>query len=235
LEPRRAVFPARGEIGYRMDRLMFITFEGIEGCGKSTQAGMLRDLLQSRGMSVLVTREPGGSPIGEQIRHILLDPGNHGMVALAELLLYEASRCQHVEAVIKPALDAGKVVICDRFFDASTAYQGYARGLGIAMVEHLNLVATGGRRPDLTIVLDLPVEVGLRRLGRNLDRIEREAVEFHRRVRQGYLKIAEKEAGRVKVVNAAGTIDDTFTSVKNLIDSIGAPGPVAPGPREEGR
>ena len=235
METVRGGFRVRREVGHYMDRLMFITFEGIEGCGKSTQAGMLRDLLQSRGTSVLVTREPGGSPIGEQIRRILLDPGNHGMVALAELLLYEASRCQHVEAVIKPALDAGTVVICDRFFDASTAYQGYARGLDVAMVERLNLVATGGRKPDLTIVLDLPVEMGLRRLGRSLDRIEREAVEFHRRVRQGYLKIAESEPGRVKVVNAAGTIDDTFLNVRNLIDSIGTPGPIAPGSREEKR
>jgi dTMP kinase len=214
---------------------MFITFEGIEGCGKSTQAGLLRELLEGRGLSVLVTREPGGSPIGEQIRHILLDPGNHGMVALAELLLYEASRCQHVEAVIKPALDAGKVVICDRFFDASTAYQGYARGLDIAMVGRLNLVATGGRKPDLTIVLDLPVDMGLMRLGRNLDRIESEAVEFHERVRQGYLKIAENEPGRVKVVNAGGTIDDTFLEVKRLIDKLDSPGPVVLKPRKEGR
>jgi dTMP kinase len=218
-----------------VDRSVFITFEGIEGCGKSTQAGLLRELLEGRGLSVLVTREPGGSPIGEQIRHILLDPGNHGMVALAELLLYEASRCQHVEAVIKPALDAGKVVICDRFFDASTAYQGYARGLDIAMVGRLNLVATGGRKPDLTIVLDLPVDMGLMRLGRNLDRIESEAVEFHERVRQGYLKIAENEPGRVKVVNAGGTIDDTFLEVKRLIDRLDSPGPVVLKPRKEGR
>jgi dTMP kinase len=172
---------------------------------------------------VLVTREPGGSPIGEQIRRILLDPGNHGMVPLAELLLYEASRCQHVEAVIKPALSDGKVVICDRFFDASTAYQGYARGLDIKMVGELNLVATGGRKPDLTIVLDLPVDMGLRRLGKSLDRIEREAVEFHERVRAGYLKIAENEPARVKVVNAARSVDDTFAEVKHLIEGVISP------------
>jgi dTMP kinase len=202
---------------------VFITFEGIEGSGKSTQAALLKAFLEAQGLEVLVTREPGGSPIGEQIRHILLDPGNHGMVPLAELLLYEASRCQHVEAVIRPALDRGKTVICDRFFDASTAYQGYARGLGIKMVGELNLVATGGRKPDLTIVLDLPVDMGLRRLGRSLDRIEREAVEFHERVRQGYLRIAEDESERVKVVDAAGTVDDTFSDVRSLVEKLISP------------
>jgi dTMP kinase len=201
----------------------FITFEGIEGSGKSTQAEMLKAFLEGLGLEVLLTREPGGSPIGEQIRRVLLDPDNHGMVPLAELLLYEASRCQHVEAVIRPAIEAGKTVICDRFFDASTAYQGYARGLEIKMVGELNLVATGGRKPDLTIVLDLPVDVGLRRLGRNLDRIEREAVEFHERVRQGYLRIAEDEPDRVKVVNSAGSVDDTFSDVRNLIDRLISP------------
>ncbi len=206
-----------------MEHGTFITFEGIEGSGKSTQAALLKAFLEEQGLEVLVTREPGGSPIGEQIRHVLLDPGNHGMVPLAELLLYEASRCQHVEAVIRPALERGNAVICDRFFDASTAYQGYARGLGIKMVGELNLVATGGRKPDLTIVLDLPVEMGLRRLGRNLDRIEREAVEFHERVRQGYLRIAEDEPDRVKVVNAAGTVDDTFSDVKDLVEKLISP------------
>ena len=201
----------------------FITFEGIEGSGKSTQAGLLQTFLKEQGLEVLVTREPGGSPIGEQIRHILLDPGNHGMVPLAELLLYEASRCQHVEAVIRPALQAGKMVICDRFFDASTAYQGYARGLDIKMVGDLNLVATGGRKPDLTIVLDLPVDVGLRRLGRELDRIEREAVAFHERVRQGYLRIAADEPERVKVVDAARRVDDTFHDVRELVEKLIAP------------
>ena len=201
----------------------FITFEGIEGSGKSTQASLLRGFLEEQGLQVLVTREPGGSPIGEQIRGILLDPGNHGMVPLAELLLYEASRCQHVEAVIRPALEDGKTVICDRFFDASTAYQGYARGLEIKMVGDLNLIATGGRKPDLTIVLDLPVDVGLRRLGRNLDRIEREAVAFHERVRRGYLRIAEDEPERVKVVNATGTIDDTFSDVRRLAEKLISP------------
>jgi dTMP kinase len=198
----------------------FLTFEGIEGSGKSTQAALLKDFLEERGLDVLVTREPGGSPIGEQIRSILLDPDNRGMVPLAELLLYEASRCQHVEAVIRPALEDGKTVICDRFFDASTAYQGYARGLGIEMVEELNLVATGGRKPDLTVVLDLPVDIGLKRLGRSLDRIESEAVEFHERVRQGYLRIADGEPDRVKVVNATGSVDDTFSYVKHLVEKL---------------
>jgi dTMP kinase len=208
-----------------MGQGVFITLEGIEGSGKTSQTNLLKAFLEEQRREVLVTREPGGSPIGEQIRQILLDPGNHGMKPLTELLLYEASRCQHVEAVIRPALDEGKTVICDRFFDASTAYQGYARGLGIGMVTELNLVATGGRKPDLTIVLDLPVDIGLKRLGKNLDRIEREAVEFHKRVREGYLKIAEDEPARVKVVNATGTIDDTFTEVRTIVEKVISPGP----------
>jgi dTMP kinase len=203
-----------------MDTGVFITLEGIEGSGKTSQAELLRHMLMGLGLGVVLTREPGGSPIGEQIRRILLDRGNHGMAALTELLLYEASRCQHVAAVIEPALVSGKCVICDRFYDASTAYQGYGRGLGAGTVTDLNLVATGGRKPDVTIVLDLPVEEGLKRLGRNLDRIEAEDVEFHERVRQGYLEIARQEPERVKVVDATGSIQQTFAKVRVVIEGL---------------
>ncbi len=197
---------------------IFITFEGIEGSGKSTQAQLIRDLLIGMGFEVVLTREPGGSPIGEKIREILLDSSNREMEAMTELLLYEASRYQHVAEVIRPALDDGKIVICDRFFDASTAYQGYGRGIKIDTVNKLNLIATNGLRADLTIVLDLPVEEGLRRLGRRPDRIEGEKAEFHERVRQGYLKIAESEPERVKLLNARGSIDETFEKVKQVIN-----------------
>jgi dTMP kinase len=199
---------------------VFITLEGVEGCGKSTQAELLRDFLRERGLEVVLTREPGGSAIGEKIREILLDPSHLGMVPITELLLYEASRSQHVEEVIRPALDSGKVVICDRFYDASTAYQGFARGIGIDRVGQLNLVATGGRKPDLSIVLDLPVTSGLKRLGKNLDRIEGETVEFHERVRNGYLEIAHREPERVKVVDATGSVEATFVKVRQLVESL---------------
>jgi dTMP kinase len=201
-----------------MARGYFITLEGIEGSGKTTQAERLRDLLARRGLDVVVTREPGGSPIAEKIREILLDPRNRKMVALTELFLYEASRTQHVAEVIRPALEAGKTVICDRFFDASTAYQGNARGLDMETVERLNLLATGGIVPDLTIVLDLPAEVGLRRLKRSRDRIESEAIEFHERVRQGYLKLARLYPDRIKVVDASGGIDDISLAVAGTME-----------------
>jgi len=201
-----------------MARGHFITLEGIEGSGKTTQAARLKDLLVRKGLDVVVTREPGGSPIAEKIREILLDPRNRKMVALTELFLYEASRTQHVAEVIRPALEAGKTVICDRFFDASTAYQGNARGLDMETVERLNLLATGGIVPDLTIVLDLPAEAGLRRLKRSRDRIESEAIEFHERVRQGYLKLARLYPDRIKVVDASGGIDDISLAVAGTLE-----------------
>jgi dTMP kinase len=203
-----------------LDKGIFITFEGIEGCGKSTQAKRVLESLIESGLEVVFTREPGGSCIGEQIRNILLDPANDAMVPLTELLLYEASRHQHMAEVIDPALEAGKVVICDRFYDASTAYQGHARGLNVEDVERLNLIASAGKRPDLTIILDLPAEIGLKRIGKNPDRIEGEGVEFHERVRAGYLKIAANEPDRVKVVDGSGTIEETFKRVWAPVESL---------------
>lgn len=203
-----------------MARGMFITFEGIEGCGKTTQVELLRKYLTGLGHEVLVTREPGGSPIGEKIRDILLDPGNCGMTALTELLLYEASRAQHVVDVIRPALESGVTVISDRFYDASTAYQGHARGLGADTVMELNLIATGGLEPDLTIVLDLPASEGLRRLGRDLDRIESEAIDFHEKVRNGYIEVAGKDPERVKVVDSSGAIETTASEVVKIVEDL---------------
>lgn len=203
-----------------MEAGILITLEGIEGSGKTTQAELIRDLLTDRGYEVLITREPGGSPIGEKIRKILLDTSNRGMEPLTELLLYEASRHQHVKEVIDPALRAGKVVVCDRFYDASTAYQGFGRGIEIDTVNMLNMVATGGRKADLTIVLDLPVDDGLTRLGQNLDRIEAETVEFHERVRRGYLEVAQREPDRVRVVKATGSVEEIFDTVKSIIDNV---------------
>jgi dTMP kinase len=206
-----------------MDSGIFITLEGIEGCGKTTQAGLLKDFLVGQGYEVVLTREPGGSSISEKIRQILLDTANSSMVALTELLLYEASRSQHVSETIQPALRRGAFVICDRFYDASTAYQGYGRGIDVETVTELNLVATGGLKPDLTIVLDLPVTEGLKRLGRNLDRIEGETPGFHEKVRKGYVRIADSEPERVRIVDASGSIEQTFLKIRPILEAIIAP------------
>ncbi|MDZ7695783.1 MAG: dTMP kinase [Deltaproteobacteria bacterium] len=192
---------------------MFITFEGIEGCGKTTQARRLVENLNGVGIDAVLTLEPGGTTLGAEIRSILLDARNEHLPALAELLLYEADRCIHVTSVIKPALTAGKWVICDRFFDATTVYQGYARGLDLEMIRSLNLEAAHHLTPDMTILIDCPVEVGIgRAVKRNLshedqgqDRFERERIEFHRRVKDGYLRMAEKEAGRFVVMDGMST------------------------------
>lgn len=189
---------------------LFITFEGIEGCGKSTQVRLLAETLKEKGIPCIVTREPGGTPIGSRIRDILLNPDHSGMAPEAELLLYAADRAQHVREVIKPSLDKERIVICDRFTDATAAYQGFGRGLDILLIHELNRIASIGIRADLTILLDCPVETGIQRaLRRNSkngdikdDRFEKEAMTFHRKVRDGYLLAAQAEPERIKVVDA---------------------------------
>jgi dTMP kinase len=173
----------------------FITFEGIEGSGKST----LVDLVAGRvGERALRTREPGGTAIGRALRSVLLDPGSGDLSPLAELLLYFADRAQHVAEVVRPALDAGRVVLCDRYVESSLAYQGYGRGLGRESIRKLAEIATGGLRPELIVFLDVPVEVGLQRVGRRgrHDRLEREVGAFHEKVRAGYLELMAAEPGR---------------------------------------
>jgi dTMP kinase len=196
---------------------MFITFEGIEGCGKTTQVRLLEEFLKLRSHDVVLTREPGGTRIGDQIRKILLSIENRGMFPVTELFLYAAARNQHVQEVIIPALKDGKIVLCDRFADATTAYQGAARKIEKDFLDQVHFIATGGLKPDLTIVLDCPAEVGLNRARirnekNNIqgveDRFEQETMLFHERVRQGYLDIAQKEPSRVKVVNAMQSVED---------------------------
>ena len=194
---------------------LFITLEGIEGSGKSTQIRRLADYLVKQGLPVLLTREPGGCAIADAVRAILLDPKNQAMTSRTELLLYAAARSQHVEQVILPALAAGTTVLCDRFFDATTAYQGGGRGLDGALIAQLNSIATGGLQPDLTLLLDFPAEEGLSRARhRNqhdnlLDegRFELEALDFHRRVRQRYLELAQREK-RFRVIDACGSAEE---------------------------
>lgn len=193
----------------------FISFEGIEGSGKTTQIRWLADRLQSRGHEVLITREPGGCPIADQIRRILLHPDNDSLVPRAELLLYAAARAQHVAEVIRPALQQGRMVLCDRYCDATLAYQGYARGLDLPLVKQLNELAAGNCLPHLTLLLDMPPDRGLQRaLQRNTaaadlaeGRFEQESLAFHRKVRDGYLDLARLEPHRIRIVDAEGSLE----------------------------
>ncbi len=204
-------------------RGLFITFEGTEGSGKTTQIQRLSAALTQVGYVVLVTREPGGTQISQQIREILLNPNRREMAWETELLLFAAARAQHVSEVIAPALEAGKLVISDRFSDSTIAYQGYGRGLDLGMIRHLNQIATKGLSPDLTFVLDLPVEIGLQRAVQNrgaLDRLELERLEFHRRVREGYLTIASQEPHRVKIIDAQADINQAYEPIKAEVDRL---------------
>ncbi len=177
-------------------RGVFIVFEGIDGCGKSTQLSALQARLRAQGMEPVVIREPGGTPVGEQIREILLEcPGE--MEPLTELLLYEASRSELTRKVLRPALEAGQIVLADRFAMASLAYQGYGRGLDLTLVQHFNTIATEGIEPSMTIILDVPVEVALARKGRAFDRLERAGREFHERVRRGYQQLAQQSSQNI--------------------------------------
>ena len=183
---------------------IFITFEGIEGCGKTTQARLLHKYLKKRFKTVVLTREPGGMRITMRIRRILLDPRNSKLAPLAELFLYLADRAQHMRELIKPTLAAGGIVICDRHADASVAYQGVGRGIGFDGTRKLNSIATGGVRPGLTFLLDVPPRTGLKRvLGRRRipDRMENEKIAFYNRVRKGYLRLAKMERRRIVIVN----------------------------------
>ena len=181
----------------QMDKGLFVTFEGIDGCGKTTQVTALRQSLEEKGTKVIVIREPGATLIGEKIRAILLDNANCGMSSETEVLLYEAARAQIVNEVIRPALREGKVVICDRFYDSSVAYQGYARGLSLESIDSLNRFATGGLEPDLTYLLDLPAEAAWTRMNKregSHDRLEIEGLGFMEKVRAGYLELAGMHA-----------------------------------------
>jgi len=201
----------------------FITLEGIDLCGKTTQIEKLASYLQERGMEVVISREPGGPPISEKIREILLDPENGAMTALTELLLYEASRSQHTEELIRPALEAGKWVVSDRYGDASFAYQGFGRKLGGELVRRLNRLATSGLVPDLTIVLDLPPEEAARRFkgeGWKADRLERERADFHHRVREAYLQLSGEEPERVKIIDGRGTVESIAVQIRAVVDRL---------------
>jgi dTMP kinase len=192
---------------------MFVTFEGIEGCGKTTQARLLYEWLLSKGESAVLTREPGGTPAGEEIRRLLLAYRGEKFPPFAELCLYIADRSFHVQNLILPSLEKGRHVVCDRFSDSTVAYQGYGRGLNIELIRQMNRRATGSLVPDVTFLIDVPVEVGLSRLRRSPDRMEGEPLEFHQKVRQGFLKIAEENPDRVVVVDGTQSVESVFSQV----------------------
>jgi dTMP kinase len=192
--------------------MAFITFEGIEGCGKTTQLQRLAGLL---GPGTVTTREPGGTPIGRAVRDLLLDPANRAMAPMTELLLYFADRAQNVAEVIHPALTEGRIVLGDRHVESSLAYQGYGRGLPLAAIRELAALATGGLRPDAIVLIDVPVELGLARVGRRgtHDRLEREVLAFHERVRAGFAALVAEEPSRWLCLDGAAGEDDVFAAL----------------------
>ncbi len=198
---------------------IFITFEGIEGAGKSTQAKKLYEYLKEKNHPVVLTREPGGTNTGKKIRQILLTPTEEIFPPYAELFLYEADRSFHVENVIKPHLQKDHIVICDRFIDSTLAYQGFARGLDKNIIKQLNDIASEGIKPDITFLIDVPVEEGLKRIKekRGFDRIEQETIEFHKKLREGFLKIAQEEKNRIVVINGVGDSEEIFNRILKVL------------------
>ena len=208
---------------------MFITLEGIEGSGKTTQISRLVEFLGDRGIECVTTRQPGGTLIGENIRSILLDPANSALAPMTELLLYMADRAQHIYELIRPCLQAGKTLICDRYFDATVVYQGFARGLNIELIQKLHQILFDDLKPDVTLLLDLAPRVGLQRAWQQLNtgpraghesRLEAETVAFHEKVRAGYLELARLEPDRFRIVDAAQSPDQVFTAISNIVASI---------------
>ncbi len=215
-----------------MTRGKLITFEGIDGCGKTTQLRMLERILTSRSIPFVSTREPGGTELGKMIRAALLNVSPHSVDPLAELLLYAADRAQHVREFIAPNLAKGTLVLSDRFYDATTAYQGYGRGFDLALIKQLNDLATGGLKPDLTLFFDIDVATGIERIHRRggdaaggateteADRLDREPQEFHERVRQGYLQLVQQEPNRFRIIPAAGSIEAVRPLVTDALRGI---------------
>lgn len=208
---------------------MFITFEGIEGTGKSTQIVKLKEYFESQGKEVFLTLEPGGSRVGQDLRKMLLHVDNKDLTPITELFLYLADRAQHVAQVIRPELEAGKIVLCDRFADSTVVYQGYGRGLDTNTLHKLNEVAVDGLWPDMTIVLDIDPEIGLKRatlrnikegVAKEEGRFEAEHITFHRRIREGYLTWAALNRDRIKVADASSTPDDVFQRILAMVTPL---------------
>lgn len=207
---------------------MFISFEGIEGSGKTTQARHVFRFLQDKGHDCVLTREPGGTRIGEKIRAILLDPSNKDMDPLTELLLYTADRAQHIKAILHPSLAEGRTVLCDRYYDATMVYQGFARGLDVELVQKTHQLLFDDLKPDMTLLLDLPAEIGLTRAWEQIKngnragaetRFEEERLSFHRKVREGYLELSKREPERFRVIDASKDEHEVLKKIITVLDA----------------
>ena len=198
---------------------LFITFEGADGCGKTTQIELLNEYIKCKGKETLLTREPGAKGLGIKLREILLNYDGD-VSPQCESFLFLADRAQHIDCIIKPAIKEGKIILCDRHTDSTVAYQGYGRGLDLNRINMLNDIATGGLKPDLTIIFDIDAETSLQRVGKEKDRMESSGVEFFNKVRLGYLEIAKKEPKRVKVINSADTIENIHKQVVELVEQL---------------
>lgn len=199
-----------------MGKGLFITFEGADGCGKTTQMELLAKYLKNNGKDVLLTREPGGKGLGEKVREILLNY-NGPVSDRCESFLFLADRAQNIDIIVNPAVSQGKIVLCDRHIDSTVAYQGYGRGLDIERINKLNDIATNGKKPDLTFVFDIDIETSMKRVGKEKDRMESAGIDFHNRVREGYLELAKQEPQRIKVLDATNTIEEIHSNVVNIL------------------
>lgn len=202
-----------------MEKGLFITFEGADGCGKTTQINLLAQHLKEKGLEVVITREPGAKGLGEKVREILLNYDGE-VSSNCEAFLFLADRAQNIDMIVKPAIDAGKIVLCDRHTDSTLAYQGYGRGVDLERAKMLNKIATSGLVPDLTYVFDIDVETSMSRVGKIKDRMESAGIEFHEKVRNGYLEIAKQEPKRVKVINSKDSIENIFEQVKKILSEL---------------
>lgn len=202
-----------------MSKGLFITFEGADGCGKTTQLMLLAKYLKAQGREVVVTREPGARGLGEKIREILLNYDGE-VSSRAEAFMFLADRAQHIDVIVNPAIKSGKIVLCDRHTDSSVAYQGYGRRLDIDEIKRLNSIATNGKEPDMTLIFDIDVETSMARVGDTKDRMESAGIEFFNRVRNGYLEIAKQEPNRVKVLDASKSIEEIHKNVIALYEKL---------------
>lgn len=202
-----------------MSKGLFITFEGADGCGKTTQLMLLAKYLKAQGHEVVVTREPGARGLGEKIREILLNYDGE-VSSRAEAFMFLADRAQHIDVIVNPAIKSGKIVLCDRHTDSSVAYQGYGRRLDIDEIKRLNSIATNGKKPDMTFIFDIDVETSMARVGDTKDRMESAGIEFFNRVRNGYLEIAKQEPNRVKVLDASKSIEEIHKNVIALYEKL---------------
>ena len=202
-----------------MTQGLFITFEGPDGCGKTTQMNLLAQYFEKKGKKVVLTREPGGKGLGEKVREILLNY-NGEVSDRCESFLFLADRAQNIDIIVKPAVKQGEIVLCDRHIDSTVAYQGYGRGLDINEINMLNNLATGGKKPDLTLVFDVDVETSMKRVGKEKDRMESAGIDFHNRVRNGYLELAKQEPTRIKVLDATKTIEEIHEKVIEIVEKL---------------